>query len=85
MREYTTTGPINVFCGYIGLSESQAKARMKKLKATEKPGVYEVVAPVMFKAGESLMMDNPDKITKASLDEVKKGDAEPEKPKKAKK
>ena len=71
MREYMTTGPVNVNGGYIGLDEKQAKARASRLKKVE-DGVFDVVKPVMFKPGECIKLASPDKIQLANLDEIKK-------------
>jgi len=62
MLEYKTTGIIRVNGGYVGLNQKQADTRHRKVKATKNAGVYEVVAPIVFKAGETLKMDNPDKV-----------------------
>lgn len=53
MRQYQTTGMIEVHCGYIGLNDRQAAVRQGKLRPVS-DGVFEVTGPVQFKAGEVL-------------------------------
>ena len=87
MQEYETTGTIRVNCGYIGLDKRQAKARTTRVKAVkDRQGIYDVTGPVEFKAGEKILLENPDKALLKSLapvqpekmpqaDAVKKEDA----------
>lgn len=56
MREYKTLTTVDLFCGRIGLADEQARSRTDKLKEVKK-GVYEIVAPVQFKAGETILLD----------------------------
>lgn len=72
MLEYQTTGIINVNGGYIGLDEKQAGARRGRVKPTKDAGVYEVVRPVQFKAGEKIRLANPDKTTLSRLDQTER-------------
>ena len=67
MLEYKTTGQINVFCGYIGLDERQAKARQTRIKPVGN-GVFEILEPICLKSGELIKLDNPDKITLTNLE-----------------
>ena len=68
MREYETTGTIRVNCGYIGLDKRQAKARTTRVKAVkDRQGIYDVTGPVEFKAGEKILLENPDKATLSRL------------------
>lgn len=62
MREYQTTGVIRINSGYIGLDKRQAGARRSRVKPTKDDGVYEVLKPIEFKAGEKIRMDAPDKV-----------------------
>lgn len=81
MLEYKTTGIIRVNGGYIGLDEKQAGDRRSRIKATKDKGLYEVVRPIMFKAGERVRLANPDKVTLENLDCLEKP-VEPEPAKK---
>jgi len=56
MREYKTLITVDLCCGRIGLADEQARSRAGRLKEVRK-GVYEIVAPVQFKAGEIIRMD----------------------------
>lgn len=76
MLKYKTTAIVEFFSGKIGLSEKQAVRRPGKLKKVGK-GVYGILSPVQFKAGETISLDNPDKITLAKLELIE--DQEPEK------
>jgi hypothetical protein len=78
MREYQTTGIIRVNCGYIGLDKHQAGARRSRVRQI-RDGVYEVLQPIEFKAGEKIRLDNPDKITLARMDCLDKPIPEPAK------
>jgi len=70
MRKYETTAVVDLFGGLIGLSEEQAARRARNLKPVKK-GVYEIVGPVQFKAGELISLDKPDKATAAKLEWIK--------------
>jgi hypothetical protein len=76
MREYQTTGIIRVNSGYIGLDKRQADARRSRVKPTKQNGVYEVLKPIEFKAGEKIRMDQPDKVNLAKMQDL----TPPEKP-----
>jgi len=78
MREYQTTGIIRVNCGYIGLDKHQAGARRSRVKKVS-DGIYEVLQPIEFKAGEKIKLENPDKITLARMYCLDKPAAEPAK------
>lgn len=69
MREYITTNIVDIYCGRIGLDENQAGCRGPSLNKIDN-GVYEVLAPVQFKAGEKIKLDNPDKILAGKLDDL---------------
>lgn len=72
MQEYTTTGVVRINRGYIGLNEKQADARSYRLLPTKKEGVYEVRRQLTFKAGEKILLDNPDKAVLKNLKLVAK-------------
>ena len=76
MNTYKTTEIVDIFGGKVGLTKKQAKRRPGKLRklrgVTEgNRGLFEVVNPIQFKAGEVVMLENPDKITLAKLELVK--------------
>ena len=73
MKEYITTANIRLAAGLIGLTVKQATRRPGCLGAVKgKKGVFEIVRPVEFKAGETILID-PDKMTLASLELTPKG------------
>ena len=73
MREYQTTGTVRVNSGYIGLDKRQADARAGNINSVSgKKGLYEVVRPIEFKAGEKIRLEKPDKATLAKMDLLKK-------------
>ncbi len=57
MKQYKTLKTVELFAGQIGLSDEQAAPRADRLKAIEK-GVYEIIAPVQFKAGEVIGLED---------------------------
>ena len=69
MQKYKTTATIELFSGKVGLSEKQAATRTARLKKV-KQGVFEVVSPVQFKAGEEIGIEDPDKATLANLEQL---------------
>ena len=71
MQKYKTTAIIDLFTGKVGLSENQVARRPGKLRKI-KAGIYEILAPVQFKAGEVIELENPDKVTLAKLDLIEK-------------
>jgi hypothetical protein len=58
---------IDLFCGRIGLGESQAEARARSLRPIS-AGVYEIVGPIQFKAGEKIMLEEIDKTILGGLE-----------------
>lgn len=76
MLEYKTTGIIRVNGGYVGLDKKQAAARSHRIKPAKDDGVYEVLRPVMFKAGEVVRLDNPGKVKLQSLELTEKSKAD---------
>lgn len=67
MEKYKTTGLVTLYQGQIGLSKDQAAVRKRKLKKL-KGGMYEIITPVQFKAGEVIRLVPPDKITLVNLE-----------------
>ncbi|MFK5951770.1 MAG: hypothetical protein QM498_01855 [Desulfobacterium sp.] len=67
MEKYKTTGLVTLYQGQIGLAKNQAAVRKRKLKKV-KGDIYEIIAPVQFKAGEVIRLVPPDKITLVNLD-----------------
>ncbi len=58
MKKYTITGsPVRLVNGVLGLTEDQAKPRLHNLNALKKKGTFEIVQPVVFKAGEVIGFD----------------------------
>jgi len=76
MREYQTTGTIRVNGGYIGLDQRQAGARRNRVRRVA-DGVYEVLTPIELKAGETIRLADPDKVTLMHLDCLDKPVPEP--------
>lgn len=69
MFEYITTAILELSCGLIQLSKGQAQDRLGCLAAVKgREGVYEILSPVQFKAGERIGLDNPDKVTLLRVD-----------------
>ena len=90
MKEYKTIQTVDLGSGKIGLSDEQAQPRagkLKKLKTEKKLSssikgvphkeIYEIQAPVQFKRGEIIWLDDIPKNMVAFLEPVKK--PEPEK------
>lgn len=56
MQEYKTTDTVRLPGGRIGLTKAQAAKRARHLKKVS-DGKYDVLTPVVFKAGEVIQMD----------------------------
>jgi len=67
MKEYITTQTVDLYTGLIGLTKEQAQVRGQALSEVRK-GVYEIIFPVQFKAGELIKLADPDKGTLPKLD-----------------
>ena len=69
MRKYTVTAVLGFPAGVVlGLSDDQAARRKHALKPLAK-GVYETLAPVQFKVGETIATDaEVNKVLAASLE-----------------
>ena len=72
MLEYRTTNIVDIYCGCVGLADKQAECRCNSLKKISN-GVYEILKPIQFKAGEKIMLDKPDKIILSKLELTHKG------------
>lgn len=68
MKEYRTTKIVDIFCGKIGLTDAQAAVRARSLRSVRGKGVYEIISPVQFKAGEIIRLPEVDKIIRESLE-----------------
>ena len=69
MKKYITEETIGLASGRIGLTDAQAKPRAAKLKNVKK-GVYEILEPIEFKAGETILLEAPDKFLISRLIDV---------------
>jgi hypothetical protein len=69
VRQFKTQRIIELFTGVVGLDENQAKRRRASLKEIKK-GVYEIMAPVQFKAGEVIYLSEIPKPYRAALEEI---------------
>ncbi len=68
MNKYTITGsPVRLVGGVLGLTEKQAAPRLHNLKALKKKGLFEIVQPVVFKAGEVIGFDGDIPKSQANL------------------
>jgi hypothetical protein len=66
MKEYRTAGIVTISGGKIGLTPAQAGKRATFVEETKEKGVYIVLKPVTFKAGELVRLDQVSKA-QASL------------------
>ena len=57
MREYKTVQIVDLFAGRIGLRDDQVRPRADRLKKIHN-GIYGILAPVQFKAGETIRLDD---------------------------
>lgn len=72
MKKYRTTEVVGIASGVIELNGRQAVRRPGKLKPMKKKGLYEILAPIEFKQGEVIGLENPDKVLLSKLDELDK-------------
>jgi len=70
MKTYKVTRTLDLFTGQIGLTQAQAEPRRRKLEAG-KNGVYTIIAPVQFKAGEVIRLPEVPKVLLRSMEEIK--------------
>lgn len=69
MKEYQVTAKqVTLTAGLLKLTAEQAKPRAHALKATDKVGVFEILQPVSFKAGEVFSWDG--QLGKALADDL---------------
>lgn len=66
MDIFTVTSPVRLFAGRIGLTDAQAKKRMRCLKPIS-PGVYDIIGMIEFKAGEEIRLEAIPKGLASSL------------------
>lgn len=72
MKKYKTLEIVSLYAGVrVGLTPAQAGSRMHNLEETEDEGVFQVVNPVQFKAGETLELGKVDKIVASKLESLK--------------
>ena len=74
MKPYRTLATVRLFAGIIGLTDKQAKKRLRYLSKI-KDNVYEVIREVVFKAGETIGLEDTPKPYRKVLEPM-----EPEKP-----
>lgn len=68
MKKYTITGsPVRLNGGVLGLTEKQATPRLHNLEALKKKGTFEIIQPVVFKAGEVIGFDGDIPKSQAKL------------------
>mgnify|MGYP001487079405 CR=1 FL=1 len=70
MRTVRVDKPLNVNSGLIGLYEKQAKSRRQNIKVDEKNGIYEILRPLQFKAGEQIGLENISKVDLQSVTDL---------------
>ena len=70
MNEYRTTGIIEIPCGTIGLNLKQAEKRKLFIEKTKVDGVYNILKPIIFKAGEIIRLASISKGQNRLLDDV---------------
>lgn len=76
MRQFKALRRVEFASGTIGLSDAQAAVRSRAVKKTKSKGVYTIAAPVEFKAGEVICLEDVPKSYLAHLEEIetKNGD-----------
>jgi len=75
MREYKTVQTVDLYTGRIGLADDQVRPRANRLKKIH-DGIYGILAPVQFKAGETIRLDDIPKNIRHRFEIVKaKNDA----------
>lgn len=67
MKKYKAISPLKVTSGLVELSEKQAKRRARLIMPGNREGVYEIVKPVQFKAGEVFGLADVSKVHLAKL------------------
>ena len=77
MKTYKTTALITLYGGEIGLTEDQAAPRRRRLEGGKK-GVYTILKPVKFKAGEVIRLPEAPKVLMRSMVEVQAGKPAPQ-------
>ena len=69
MKDYKVLQPVTIPCGLIRLNEKQSDPRMEGIKVKSK-GVYEILTPQTFKAGEVIGLEDVSKALKPSMEDV---------------
>ncbi len=57
MKRYCTTDIFDLYQGVVGLTPLQVKTRLHNLRMIS-DGIYEIISPVQFKAGEVLLLED---------------------------
>ena len=55
MKTYRTKAIVDLYRGTIGLTDVQAVTRVRNLRPVA-DGIYEIISPVQFKAGEAIRL-----------------------------
>lgn len=80
MKAFKANRAVTIHSGRIGLTLDQADARLQSKSiepVSDQEGVYNVLLPLQFKAGEIVVIDDEiGKALKAQLDEPSQGDLE---------
>jgi hypothetical protein len=77
MKTYKTTALITLYGGEIGLTEDQAAPRRRRLEGGRK-GIYTILKPVKFKAGEVIRLPEAPKVLMRSMIEWQTGKPAPQ-------
>jgi hypothetical protein len=67
LKQYRTTALTEFFSGRIGLTDAQAAARARNLRPIA-DGVFEITGPLQFKAGETITLEEVDKMVLGRLE-----------------
>ena len=78
MKEYKTLSPVTIVDGVIGLSDVQADTRAHLVSQTKKKGVYTILRPVTFKAGETILLPSVSKDIEPLLEGVSEAEVKSE-------
>jgi len=70
MKRYRTISAIELKSGLIGLNPAQAGKRPRSVVATDTDGVYRIISPVQFAAGEVVGLDLSDTWLLGKLEEI---------------
>lgn len=69
LKKYLTLEKVSLFSGVVGLSKKQAEPRLRIKALESRPGgLYKILSPIQFKAGEIIGLDSPDKAVLAQIE-----------------